>query len=109
MFLLADVLHYLKEEDQWKVLENCVQNLNKAGKIIIRDGDADLKERHKGTRWTEIFSTKSGFNKTQNELCYLSGKALENWANSRGFKVEKIDETKHTSNIIFVLAKSDES
>lgn len=103
VFILADMLHYLPKGDQYNLLQRCVQNLNPGGKIIIRDGDADLKKRHKGTKLTELFSTKLGFNKTQNELSFLSGSELETWAKERGFKVERIDETKRTSNVIFVL------
>jgi len=52
---------------------------------------------------TEIFSTKSGFNKTQNELNYISGQELENWAIANGLNLQRMDNTKFTSNVIFVL------
>ena len=73
--------------------------------MIIRDGDRDLKKRHKGTRWTERFSTKIlGFNQTPyGELSYISGTQLEKIASAQGYKVDKLDLTKKTSNIIFVL------
>ena len=40
----------------------------KDGIIIIREGDKDLAERHKGTKLTEFFSTRIiGFNKTSEQ------------------------------------------
>ncbi len=68
VFLFSDVLHYIPKEDQEKVISNCIRNLNSGGMIIIRDANTKLKERHKGTQFTELFSTKIfGFNKTISE------------------------------------------
>ena len=105
VFVLKDVLHYLEEEEQWKILEKCLENLNEGGIILVRDGDRDMANRHKGTKWTEIYSTTTGFNKTRNELYYLSGSELEAWAQKHQLTVSRIDNTKRTSNIIFVLRK----
>lgn len=106
VFILADVLHYLTKEEQKVTLERCLHRLSPNGIIIIRDGDRDLTERHVGTRWTEIFSTKFGFNKTRNALHYLSGRELEQWAAQHQLSVRRIDTTKRTSNIIFVLQRA---
>jgi 1-acyl-sn-glycerol-3-phosphate acyltransferase len=103
VFLISDVTHYLTSEEQYRLLDRCFDKLNNNGQIILRDGDGDLKERHKGTKMTEIFSTKSGFNKTKNDLHYLSGKELEKWAHSKGLNLQRLDNTKFTSNVIFVL------
>jgi len=103
VFIIADVLHYLLPAQQFKILDKCVENLEENGFIILRDGDADLQERHKGTKLTEIFSTNSGFNKTQNKLHFLSGKQIKEWANAKNLNLQLIDETKFTSNVIFVL------
>lgn len=105
VFLLSDVVHYLTPDQQISLLDACADQLNPSGKIILRDGDADKQERIKGTKLTELFSTGSGFNKTQNELSFLSGEAIRAWAEKRGFSVETIDETKYTSNVIFVMQK----
>lgn len=105
VFILKDVLHYLRKEEQWQVLEYCLSKLKEGGQLIIRDGDGDLANRHQKTKWTEIYSTKTGFNKTKNKLYYLSGRELEAWAKQHQLKIKRIDNTKRTSNIIFVLRK----
>ena len=103
VFIIADVLHYLLPEQQFKILDKCASNLEKNGLIILRDGDADLQERHQGTKLTEVFSTNIGFNKTQNKLHFLSGKRIKEWAKAKNLNLRLIDETKFTSNVIFVL------
>lgn len=104
-FILKDVLHYLKPEEQWQLLEKCLHKLNEGGQLIIRDGDRDLSSRHQKTKWTEIYSTQTGFNKKRNKLYYLSGTELTAWAKRHNLEVIRIDNTKRTSNIIFVLRK----
>ncbi len=107
VFILADMLHYLTPEQQQSLLENCVAALNENGIIIIRDGDRDLQERHKGTKLTELFSTKIiGFNKTQNQLHFISRNEIEVFAAKHNLKAEVIDNTKLTSNIVMVLRKN---
>ncbi|MCB0663104.1 MAG: MMPL family transporter, partial [Saprospiraceae bacterium] len=103
VFIFSDVLHYLTPDEQWEVLDKALANLSPAGKIIVRDGDSDLAERHKGTWLTEFFSTNIGFNKTRNPLHFLSGAALEAWAKKNKLELTRIDLTKKTSNIIFVF------
>lgn len=105
--IVADVLHYLDPEQQEFVIQKCLNSLNDNGKLIIRDGDRELSTRHKGTRLTELFSTKLlGFNKTSSSgLSFLSGSVIVNWAEKNGFECRKIDETKYTSNVIFVIQK----
>lgn len=106
VFILADILHYLTPEKQNQLLENCVSALIENGMIIIRDGDRDLQERHKGTKLTELFSTKIiGFNKTENQLHFISRSEIEAFAAKHNLKAEVIDNTKLTSNIVMVLRK----
>jgi len=50
IYILSDVLHYLTNEQQEKLLLKCIENLNPGGKIIIRDADSDLLTRHRRTR-----------------------------------------------------------
>jgi 1-acyl-sn-glycerol-3-phosphate acyltransferase len=105
VIIIADVLHYLQPEAQEVVLKNCFKGLAAGGKIIIREGNTDLKERHKGTRVTELFSVKLlKFNKSINELHFLSGEKLRQIATSHGFEVAVVDQTRFTSNVIFVLS-----
>jgi 1-acyl-sn-glycerol-3-phosphate acyltransferase len=106
VFILSDVLHYLPEEMQDVLLEKCIGHLNPNGKIIIRDADRDLEKRHRGTRYTEFFSTRSGFNKAdQNRLYFFSGRKIRDIATRHGFQTEVIDNSRLTSNMLFVLRK----
>ncbi|AHM59753.1 phospholipid/glycerol acyltransferase [Flammeovirgaceae bacterium 311] len=103
VFVVSDVLHYLVPEDQQLLLNNMVKKLKPGGKIILRDGDSSKKERHEGTKLTEVFSTRSGFNKTKNKLHFISAQMIENFAAEHGLELETIDNTKLTSNTVFVL------
>lgn len=106
-FVILDVLHYLQPEAQEKLLRQCLQKLNPGGVIVVRDGDADLTERHKGTRLTELFSTRLlGFNKTGNKLSFFSSSTLRSIVEKSGGTVEQIDNTKFTSNVIFIIKHS---
>ena len=80
-----------------------LNKLSPGGRIILRDGDSSKKDRHKGTKLTEVFSTKSGFNKTTNSLHYISGDMVREFAAAHQLDLEVIDNTKLTSNTIFVL------
>ena len=103
--ILSDILHYLQPAEQKLVLEKCFAHLNIDGVILLRDGNKDLKERHKGTKMTEFFSTKFfGFNKTKETgLSFLSGSSVKELAAMHNMKCKEIDQTKYTSNIIFVI------
>lgn len=104
-FIISDVLHYLKEEQQIQVIENCIAKLNKGGVLVIRDADKDITSRQKGTWYTEFMSTKVfGFNKTKTDgLHFVSGTTIKNTLKRfPHLKIEVIDNTKLTSNIIYV-------
>ncbi len=105
--ILADMLHYLQEDEQKLVIKKCISNLNPGGKIIIRDGDTDKEEMHKKTKLTEFFSTKVlNFNKTkENGLSFLSGKMISNMAAANKMTCTEIADSKLTSNTIFILEK----
>jgi len=109
-FILADVLHYLEPEQQLELLEKCMDRLNPAGVMLVRDGDRDLEERHGRTKLTEYFSTRFfSFNKTVHEqLFFLSGKTIQEMAARKNMHCRIIDPAKHTSNIIFVITHSEE-
>ena len=106
--VISDVLHYLQPDEQKNVIEKCIRSLDDDGILIIRDGDKDLAERHKGTKLTEFFSTKLfSFNKTSSQgLSFLSGKFIKEMADNYKMEFSRIDNTKRTSNIIFVLKKT---
>jgi 2-polyprenyl-3-methyl-5-hydroxy-6-metoxy-1,4-benzoquinol methylase len=106
--ILSDVLHYLQPNEQETILSKCLNHISNDGMIIIRDGDGDLKERHKGTKLTELFSTKIiGFNKyTSQGLSFLNAKFLDDFALNNNLLITKIDNAKYTSNIFFILKKA---
>ncbi len=104
VFLLSDVLHYIPEQQQEKLLINCFDNLKPGGIIIIRDADKDLKKRHLGTRYTEFFSTRLGYNKSvDRKLFFFSGKRILEMADRYNMRVEVIDESRLTSNLLYIL------
>lgn len=110
VFLLSDVLHYLPKKDQETVVSNCIKNLNDDGMIIIRDANSNLKERHKGTQLSEFLSTKIfGFNKTKDnakQLYFLSSDDILEMFNRQNMEVEIVDQTKLTSNIVYIMRKN---
>jgi 1-acyl-sn-glycerol-3-phosphate acyltransferase len=104
--IISDVLHYLLPAQQEALLSNCVHALNADGTLIIRDGVAELQKRIKGTKLTELFSTRIfKFNKTQNDLHYMSRAYLENFATQHNMSIEVLDNAKFTANLTFVLRK----
>lgn len=106
-YVISDVLHYLQPAEQEKVLSACISQLGPDGVIIVRDGDSDLKERHEGTKLTEFFSTKLiGFNKTKDKpLSFFSSSRIREIVSANGAVMEQIDNTKYTSNVIFIIKK----
>ena len=109
VFLFSDVLHYIPKKDQEILLSNCIENLNDNGMIIIRDANTKLKDRHKGTRYTEHLSTKVfGFNKTINEskeLFFISSDDILEIFKKHNMEVEIVDQTKLTSNVVYIIKK----
>ena len=103
--VLSDILHYLSPEKQREAVEKCIRHLNRNGILLIRDGNKDLKTRHRGTRFTEFISTRfSGFNKTSGEgLSFLSGNFIREIAKEHHIVCSEIDQSRFTSNIIFVI------
>ncbi len=108
VFILYDMLHYIPEDKQEELLGKCIERLKPGGIIIIRDADTALKKRHLGTRYTEFFSTRSGFNKSVNrQLYFFSSEKIREIAAGNNMKLETIDETNLTSNILYLLRKQD--
>ena len=105
--IVSDVLHYMNPADRSEFLKNCMISLNPGGSIIIRDADQSMAKRHKGSKLTEIFSTQIfRFNKTQNPLSFFSSVEITDFADENGLIVNIIDNTKLTSNILFVLKRA---
>ena len=111
VFFISDVLHYFPEEQQEKLIVNCLNNLNDNGLVIIRDANREMKKRHFVTILTEIFSTRFGFNKVNNEqkkLFFTSKEKVLSIVSNYNVDVEVIDNTRLTSNIVFIIKKKSE-
>ncbi len=101
-----DVLHYLPNQEQWEILENVVNKLKEDGIIFIRDGVTDFEERHQKTALTEKYSTKIfKFNKTTNQLSFFSIEDMIRFAENMNLTCEVINQSKKTSNILFILKR----
>jgi 1-acyl-sn-glycerol-3-phosphate acyltransferase len=108
--ILSDVLHYLLPGEQRNIIIKSIQNLLPGGTVLIRDGNADLIKRHRGTKISEMFSTTIlGFNKTKPQgLSFLSSSLVRETAKEMNVSYSEIDHTKLTSNIIYVLKKDED-
>lgn len=101
-----DVLHYLQQEEQLDVLKKAVTALNKNGILFIRDGITDDSNRHAVTQKTERYSTQIvNFNKTTNQLFFFSSQDIFNFAEQHNLKCEIVEQSKKTSNVLFILEK----
>ncbi|HTJ11436.1 MAG TPA: 1-acyl-sn-glycerol-3-phosphate acyltransferase, partial [Dinghuibacter sp.] len=103
--VLADMLHYLQPDDRQALVRRCIAHLSQTGVLVIRDGDKDLKQRHQGTRYTEWFSTRFyGFNKTTDAgLSFFSFQEIRDIAAELNMECQPIDNTKFTSNVVYVI------
>ncbi len=106
-FVISDVLHYLQPEQQINLIERCVAKLNPGGVMIVRDADADKKKRHLGTRYTEFFSTNTGFNQTKTGGLHFTPASLIKKTVEKFEFLEHtlIDDTTFTSNVTFVIRR----
>lgn len=103
VFILNDVLHYMPIDQQIATINRCIEKLNEAGIILIRDADRNLAKKHRATRLTELFSTGTGFNKTTHKLHFVSRKVIEDIAFNHKLKLEIIRSSKLTSNSLYIL------
>ncbi|MFC2101271.1 methyltransferase domain-containing protein, partial [Bacteroidota bacterium] len=104
VFILNDVLHYMPEENQLNTIRKCISKLNKNGKVIIRDADANIKRGTFFTKLTELYGTRSGFNKMGfNRLFFIGGNKITDLVSEYNMDVKIIDNTKFTSNLIYFI------
>ncbi len=60
--LLIDVLHYWDKEKQKVLIAKICKFLNDGGKLLFREACKSDGWKHKITQWSEVFSTKMGYN-----------------------------------------------
>jgi len=107
-FILSDILHYMPKDMQEKLITKCIENLQPEGRIIIRDGDYELKRRHFVTRLSEFFSTRLGFNLTaygKKHLYFPSKSEITDIFLRHGFRLQVIDQTRFTSNLVYIAER----
>lgn len=110
VFILNDILHYLPKEKQDKILTRCVQKLNEKGKIIIRDGDRENKQKHTFTKISEIFSTQiMMFNKKEYDLCFISTEEIKQFGEQYNLSVSVTKNDNYSSNTLYILEKRQSS
>lgn len=103
---LMDVLHYMPQEKQVQVLENCLKGLNENGILFVRDGIADDPDHHKNTERTEVLSTQIvRFNKTVGDLHFFTSTFMKDFAEKHRLQLEMVSHSKTTSNHLFILRK----
>lgn len=104
--ILNDILHYLPQDDQQRVIRKSVEALNPEGILVIRDGNSERGRKHWGTRYTEFMSTRIlKFNKTVNKLHFTSRTRIMDAARDLNCDFELVDKTTFTSNEIYILRK----
>ena len=104
VYIISDVWYYVEYESHRMIIEKCIQKLNKGGKLIIRDGDTSLKQKHKNTEKTEKWSTKIvRFNKTDGPLHFLSRNMLIEMAREKSMDLEIVENNSSTSNTLFIF------
>lgn len=107
VIFINDVLHYLPEADQLDFLERCNQALNENGILVIRDGITDFVKRHSTTKLTEFFSTRIfRFNKKESDFHFFSSDFIKSFAQKNNLQYEMEEQSKKTSNVLFVLRKT---
>lgn len=105
VFVLSDVLHYLTNENQHKLMDIVIQNLKAGGSIIIRDGNIAQKEKHRMTRFSEFLSTNIGFNKKTQEFAFISDSWLHEVARKYNLKLALEHSSNISSNQIYIITK----
>ena len=106
VYFFNDVIHYLRPEEQMDLLKKVNTRLGENGIIVIRDGIIEFQDRLKNTKLTEILSTKwFKFNKTTNDLSFLSATEIERFATENGFGFELIEHSSKTSNVLMILKR----
>lgn len=104
VFLIIDTLHYFARDKQVALIKNCIKHLNPNGKIIIRDANIDLKEKHKSTELTERMSTGIGFNKANySDMEFVSSQLISQTALEMQCSFKVLEESKYLSNLIYEI------
>ena len=109
VFLFNDSLHYVDAESQREVLIKAIKNLNRGGLIIVRDGDVSNGKNHEKIVNTEIWSTEIlKFNKTENQLCFVSADYMRQIAEENNMKIKIRSCDKDSSETLYILTNNEQ-
>ncbi len=107
IIFLNDILHYVSQEKQLTLLQNCAEALSENGILFIRDGITDEHDKHQNTQRTEALSTGLfSFNKKLEDFHFFSIQDIRNFAQRNHLSFEMQQHSKTTSNVLFILRKS---
>jgi 2-polyprenyl-3-methyl-5-hydroxy-6-metoxy-1,4-benzoquinol methylase len=106
ILFLNDVLHYLTESEQTRLLTAAANRLKVNGSIIIREGISDDMQKHGWTKLTEFFSIHVfKFNQSQNLLHFPSKSYYSEFALKNNLTVEFTSHSNKTSNTLILFRK----
>lgn len=106
IFVINDVLHYLKHDEQEILIKKCADHLTQNGFIILKDADTTLEKGQKLTWLTEFLSINLGFNKKPHQALYFtSSEILSTIANKLNLDFEPLVIPKYSSNTVWILKK----
>jgi 1-acyl-sn-glycerol-3-phosphate acyltransferase len=106
IFVINDVLHYLKPEEQEILIKKCTDHLSEDGFIILKDADVMLEKGQKLTWFSEFLSINLGFNKKpHDELYFTSSQILSTIAMKLNLDFQPLVIPKYSSNTVWKLKK----
>ena len=101
--LLLDVLHYWTPEKQQLILNKTRQALRPGGRLILRDGARSETDAHRNVHRWEKFATRTGMNRTQEGLHFLTLAQMEAALKNAGFASWEIKrDAGNDSNVMLV-------
>lgn len=104
VFVMNDILHYLRVSEQKSLLKKAVDHTNPGGFLIVRDGDAEDKTSHRVTKISEWFSINLlGFNKATHAPCFMGRSEMVSFASELECDIETVRNDAYTSNTIYIL------
>jgi uncharacterized protein (DUF2062 family)/2-polyprenyl-3-methyl-5-hydroxy-6-metoxy-1,4-benzoquinol methylase len=106
--LLVDVLHYLSEAAQARLLERAARALAPGGRMLIRETDGAKRRSGLFTRAAERLARLTGWHRGNQALCFLPLAELVTKLEALGLRTRTLDASHGTpfSNQLIVAEKS---
>ena len=107
VFIILDVLHYFSSIQQYELLDILISNLLPNGKIILKDGIVNIKNKHKLTQFSEELAIQLNFNKgNYKSFTFIDENQLNKYCQDKSLKITKLEESKSTSNCYYLIQKA---